>query len=137
MTPSTTSVDAQYEVVKVTHGKSFMHSPSGATPVGGALESIALTGNPPSTEKFSSVIRVKCPQKMNAPIDVVVLDPRGDTFMSAQGELNFRAAKQELVDWTVDWESTPARGGGNFQVLIRIGGQVMGTWPLKVEAAAK
>jgi hypothetical protein len=42
--------------------------------------------------------------------------------------------KQDEVDYMVDWDPTPTRAGGDFKVLIRIGGQVMGTWPLKVVA---
>jgi hypothetical protein len=78
------------------------------------------------------VVRVKSPQKANASIDVVILDPRGDTTMSASGQLNFRGQNQTEADWTVEWDPTPCRAGGNYQVMVRIAGQVLGTWPLKV-----
>ncbi|MBI3182259.1 MAG: hypothetical protein HYZ28_08965 [Myxococcales bacterium] len=136
-TPTTTSIDAKYEVVRLQHGRSFMRSASGATPMGGALESIALTGNPPTSERFTTVVRVKCPQRLNSSIELAVLDPRGDTAMTATGEVNFRGTKQDEVDYTVEWDPTPMRSGGDFQVLVRIGGQVMGTWPLKVVEGKK
>jgi hypothetical protein len=130
--PTTTAANATYQIVRVMHGRAFNRSAGGATPVGGALETIALSGNPPSTEKFGTIVRVKSPQRTNAPIDVVILDPRGDTTMSHSGELNFRGTKQDEVDYSVEWDPTPQRSGGAFQVMVRIGGQVMGTWPLKV-----
>ena len=63
-----------------------MRTPEGAksaTP----YEQVATDGNPPTTEKFSTVVRVKATQKTNASIDVVILDPRGDTLMEAGREI--------------------------------------------------
>ena len=62
---------------------------------------------------------------------VMVLDPRGDTVMDASGQLTF---KNDETDWTVDWEPTGIRTAGEFQVLVRIGGNPLGTFPIKVEA---
>ncbi len=132
---TTTASNATYTVLRVLHGKQFTRSASGATP-SGSIEPISLSGTPPSTPKFTTVVRVKSPQRVNSSIDVVILDPRGDTAMTASGEVNFRGTKQDEVDYTVDWDPTPQRAGGQFQVMVRIGGQVMGTWPLKVEDAA-
>jgi len=52
--------------------------------------------------------------------------------MAASGELSFRTVKGDEVDYLVDWDPVPLRGGGDFQVLIKVAGQPMGTWPLKV-----
>jgi len=52
--------------------------------------------------------------------------------MTSSGELNFRRAKGDEVEYPVEWAPTPWPKGGNFSLLIRIGGQAMGTWPLKV-----
>ena len=133
MQPSVTATSTSYEIVKVQHARSFARTPSGAAPMGGALASIALAGDPPMLEKFTTIVRVKCAQRMGAPIDVVVLDPRSDTVMSASGNLSFRGVTQDEVDYTVEWEATPARSAGDFQVLIKIASQPMGTFPLKVE----
>ncbi len=129
--PSMTAASTQYAVVKVQHAKAFVRSGGGASAVGGALDSIALVGYPPSTPKFTTVVRVKCARRANAPIEVVVLDPRGDTSMSASGELNFRGTKGDEADYAVDWDPTPLRGGGTYQVLIRIAGEALGPFPLK------
>lgn len=135
--PTVTAGNATYSVVRVLHGRSFMRTAAGATPVGGALEAIPLVGNPPSTEKFTTVIRVKSPQRVNVPIDVLILDPRGDTAMTATGDVNFRGQSGDEVDYTIDWEKTPTRAGGQFQVMVKLNGQVMGTWPLKVGVEPK
>jgi hypothetical protein len=123
---------ASYTVLKVQHGRSFLRSPTGATPAGGGLQEITLSGVPPSTEKFTTVVRVKCAQKANTSIDLVLLDPRGDTVMSSSGELNYRGTKSDELDYSIDWTPTPWPSGGEFKMLVRIGGQAMGTWPVKV-----
>ena len=129
---TTTTSNAEYSVVRVIHGKTFLRTAEGAksaTP----YEAVPTEGNPPTTEKFSTVVRVKCTQKTNAPIDVVILDPRNDTLMQASGEIYFRGQKEMEVDYTVDWERTQLpRGTGAYQVLIRVAGAPMGTFPLKI-----
>lgn len=130
--PTTPSASAEYTVVRVIHGKSFLRTAEGAkaaTP----FEQVPTEGNPPTTEKFSTVIRVRCTQKTNAPIDVVILDPRNDTLMEASGEIFFRGQKEMEVDYTVDWERTQLpRGPGAYQVLVRVAGAPLGTFPLKI-----
>jgi len=121
-----------YSVTKIQHAKSFLLSRLGPLPTGGAIDRVHLEGKPPSFEKFSTAVRVKSPQKVNAMIEVLVLDPRGDVAMSAAGELRFRGAKGDEVDYVVDWDAVPCRWAGDFLVAVRVGGQPMGTWPLKV-----
>lgn len=131
--PTTSTTEAQYTVVSVVHGKSFMRTATGARP-SKPYEQVATDGNPPMTEKFSTVVRVRCASKINASIDVVILDPRSDTLMEASGELLFTSQKDPELDWTVDWERTALlRGPGAYQVLIRIAGQPWkNTFPLKM-----
>jgi hypothetical protein len=114
------------------HAKSFLSSPEGAKPTG-PLEQVTLTNR--TTEKFSSVVRVKDPAKRNARIEVAVLDMVGDTVMEASGELYFRGGDE--TEWTVDWDPTGVRGPGTFQVLVRVGGQPLGTFPLKFAEAPR
>ena len=52
--------------------------------------------------------------------------------MSAAGELRFRGTKGDEVDYVVDWDAVPCRWAGDFLVAVRVAGQPMGTWPLKV-----
>lgn len=130
--PTTTATSAEYSVVRVLHGRSFTRTPEGAKP-SAPFEQVPTDGNPPTTEKFSTVVRVRCTQKTNAPIDVVILDPRNDTLMQASGEIFFRGQKEMEVDYTVDWERTQLpRGTGAYQVLVRVAGAPMGTFPLKI-----
>ncbi len=130
--PTTTATSAEYSVVRVLHGKSFTRTAEGAKPAA-PFDAVPTEGNPPTTEKFSTVIRVRCTQKTNAPIDVVILDPRSDTLMEASGEIFFRGQKEMEVDYTVDWERTQLpRGAGAYQVLVRVAGAPLGTFPLKI-----
>lgn len=130
--PTTTATSAEYSVVRVVHGKAFLRTPEGAKP-SAPFDQVPTEGNPPTTEKFSTVIRVKRTQKTNAPIDVVILDPRNDTLMEASGEIFFRGQKEMEVDYTVDWERTQLpRGPGAYQVLVRVAGAPLGTFPLKI-----
>ncbi len=84
------------------------------------------------TERFTTAVRLKSPQRASAPIELALLDPRGDTALSASGEVSFKTVKGDEVDYLVDWDPVPLRAGGDFQLLIRIAGQPMGTWPLKI-----
>lgn len=130
--PKATPAHAEYTVVRVVHGKGFLRTPDGAKP-SAPYDSVATDGDPPTTEKFSSVVRVKCTQKVNAPIELAVLDARGDTLMEAKGEIVFRGVKESEVDYTVDWDRTQLiRGPGDYQVLVRVAGTPLGTFPLKI-----
>lgn len=128
--PTVTSGQATYTIVSVQHGKGFVRSPTGSKP-SAPFPAVTAAGTPLMTEKFSTVVRVKAPDKKSTSIEVAVLDPRGDTVMDASGTLTF---KNDETDWTVDWETTGVRSAGDFQVLVRIGGNPLGTFPLKIEA---
>ena len=128
----TTDESPTYAVSNLVHAKSFLQSRRTALPMGGALNRISLGGKPPSTEKFATAVRVKASRKENAAIEVLVLDPRGEVAMSASGELRFRQAKRDELDYIVEWDSVPCRWTGDFLVAVRVGGKPMGTWPLKV-----
>ncbi len=128
-----TQSQTPYTLVRVVNGKAFMRGPQGAQP-STPFPAVNASGDPLMMEKFSSVVRVKCPTKKSAPIEVAVLDPRGDTIMEASGVLRFTGGDE--AEWTVDWESTGIRRGGDFQVLVRVAGQPLGTAPLKVAEAA-
>jgi hypothetical protein len=130
--PTVTPNTAGYSVVRVLHGTQFVRSANGATPVGGAMDEIVVSGNPPSTPKFTTVVRVRCKQRVSAPIEVALLDPRGDIAMNAIGEVSFRGVTQDEVDYTVDWDPTPTRAGGAFQIVVKVAGEPMGTWPIKL-----
>lgn len=128
---TTTLTDASYAVVRLAHGKGFIRAPEGAKP-SAPFEAITASGSPLTTEKFSTVVRVKCAAKVNAPIELVVVDERGDTVMEASGELFFRGSKQDEIDYQVDWDPTGLRRVGEHKMLVRVAGQPLGSWPLKV-----
>jgi hypothetical protein len=131
--PTATRAEEGYSVVRVVHGKAFMRGPDGAKP-STPFPQVTVAGNPLTTEKFSSVVRVKSPAKRNTSIEVAILDQRGDTVMEASGELRFGNGVE--TEWQVDWEPTGIRNPGEFQVLVRLGGNPMGTFPLKLATVA-
>lgn len=133
--PSSARADESYTVVKVQHARSFLRSPDGAKPTA-PFSQVNLVGPPPLTsEKFSSIIRVKSPAKRSAHIEVAILDTRGDTLMEADGELSFRTSDE--TEWSVDWSPTTMRTAGEFQVLVRIAGNPIGTYPIKFAETPK
>ena len=127
--------ETHFSVVKIEHAKSFRSSTSGNLPVGSALAAISLSGSPPSTERFSTLVRVKSHDKVPAPIRVAILDPSGNPAMSADGQLSFRGVKGDEVEYLVEWDPTPCRAGGAYQVAVRVAGQELGFWPLRVMEA--
>jgi hypothetical protein len=131
--PKVTTSDVEYTVLKVEHASAFARSAEGARPVGGPLPAVMLAGDPPTTQPFTTLVKIKATQKVNASIELVVLDPRGDTALSGGGELAFRNGKSDELEYLIDWAPVARPSGGNYQLLIRIAGQPMGTWPLKVE----
>ena len=129
-----TPAGATYSVVKVMHGKSFSRTAAGAQPTG-PFDGVKLAGAPPVSEKFTTIVRVKCPQKVNTSIDVAILDARGETLMEVSGgQLNFKGLKDDEVDYTVDWDPTTMNGAGEYQALVRVGGNPMGSTPIKMLA---
>lgn len=132
--PSVTPAGATYSVVKVMHGKSFSRTAAGAQPTA-PFDGVKLAGDPPVSEKFTTIVRVKCPQKVNTSIDVAILDARGETVMEVSGgQLNFKGLKDDEVDYTVDWDPTTMNGAGEYQALVRVGGNPMGSTPIKMLA---
>jgi hypothetical protein len=129
--PTVTSAGAAYSVVKIQHARAFARTATGSVPMG-ALEAIPLSGKPLSTEKFTTVVRIKSPQRASASIDLNVVDSRGDLLMSSSGQLTFRGTKGDEVDYAIDWDPTPCRAGGDFEVQVRVGGQALGSYPLKL-----
>jgi hypothetical protein len=128
---STQATDLSYEVVRVAHAKSFMHGPNGATP-SPALDAIPAGGNPFMTEKFTTVVRVKCAQRVSASIELAFLDGRMNEIMTGGGTLYFRNQKEDESDYTLDWDPTPVRGPGDYTLNVKVGGNVVGTFPVKI-----
>src|SRR5712692_8558203 len=95
--PTVSTFPATHGVVKIQHARSFLQARVGPLPIGGTLTSVNLSGNPLRTEKFSTAIRVKSPQRVNAVIQVAIVDFRGDTVMSSAGQLRFRGVKTDEV----------------------------------------
>ena len=126
----------KYEVLGIGHARSFTSSAKGLAPVGGMLRSIELSGDPLSTPRFTTVVRVRSSQKGEAPIEVAILDPAGDTALSGSGAVRFKSAGSHQ-DWQIEWDPTPRVRGGTYKVLVRVGGKPMGTWSLEVTSEKK
>ncbi len=121
--------DVSWTVVKVQHGKNFMRGPGGA--VASPYEVVG-SGNPFTTEKFTTVVRVKCPQKVDATIELAVLDGRDNSIMEGSGRIYFRGEKTDEADYALDWDATPFRGPGEYRLLVKIAGNVVGTFPFRI-----
>jgi hypothetical protein len=124
--PELRRVDERFEVLGVEHAQGARR----------ALTEVGVSGTPPRTEPFRTRVRVRSAARRTAPIDVVVLDARGDTVMSASGTLSLSGLKGDVAEYTVDWDPSPCRGPGAYSVLVRVAGQPLGTWPLPVVARA-
>jgi hypothetical protein len=122
--------DVSWSVVKIQHAKSFMRGPNGA--VATAPYEVTGGGSPFTTEKFTTVVRIKCPQKANASIELAVLDGRGNSMMEGSGTVYFRGEKTDESDYTLDWDPTPFRGPGDYSLLVKVAGNVLGTYPFKI-----
>lgn len=134
----TAAKSPSYEVLEIAHAAGFTAGPNGPQPLGTYMKAVDLKGKPLSTERFSTLVTIRSEQKQGAPIDVAVLDTRGDTVLSATGEFSFvdqqgDPAKGYTTRYQIDWEPSPVRGPGAYKVLVRIGGRPMGTWPLVVQ----
>jgi hypothetical protein len=122
--PAVKSGAERFEVLGVEHSRGAQR----------ALSEVGVGGSPPRTEPFTTRVRVRSAARRTAPIDVVVLDARGDTVMSAAGTLSLTGLKGDVAEYTVDWDASSCRGPGAYSVLVRVAGQPLGTWPLQVVA---
>jgi hypothetical protein len=122
------SLATHYTVIKVDYARSFAQRENGTVSLN-PLTTIPVTGDPAETEKFSSRIRVQCPDGIGAPIELTFVDSRGDTALSSNGYVHFRPGAKE-TDYLVDWDPTRVRGEGKYTLQIRLAGQSMGSWPV-------
>lgn len=121
----------RYSVVKVEHARAFRETGPGLATAAQPLQSVELSGSPLTTERFATLVRVKSTQKLGAPIQVAILDPRGEVALSSSGELSFRGLKGDEANYLVDWDPTPCRTGGDYRLTVRVSGEDLGSWPLK------
>jgi hypothetical protein len=121
---------ARYEVVELVHAAGFSHGPGGPRPMGPPLTAVSLAGRPALTSAFSTLLRVRSTARVGAPVEVVVLDARGETVLRSSGTLVFSGS--DVTHFLVDWEPTPLERGGPHQVLVRVAGEPLGTWPLEI-----
>jgi hypothetical protein len=109
---------------------SAMHSKVGAKGV--ALTAVPVSGAPPTTERFATLVRVKCPTRRATSIEVSFVDARGEPVMEASGSVGFRGGDES--DWSVDWEPSTVRGPGDYALQIKLGGVALEPVPVKFEA---
>jgi hypothetical protein len=121
----------RYSVVKVEHARAFRETGPGLATAAEPLQSVELSGSPLTTKRFATLVRVKSAQRLGAPIQVAILDPRGEVALSSTGELSFRGLKGDEANYLVDWAPTPCRTGGDYRLTVRVSGEDLGSWPLK------
>jgi hypothetical protein len=128
--------DESYTVIQIVHGKAFTRTPEGSK-ASAPFTQVTVSGNPLVTEKFSTVVRVKSPTRRNTRVSLAILDPRGETLMDASGELGFAKTGGDEAEWSVDWDSSPVRAAGDYQLQVSVGGAVLGTFPIKFAETTK
>jgi hypothetical protein len=131
--PRSASPGAEFTIVRVQHALLFIRAADGARPVA-PLTAVPVRNR--RSDKFTTVVRVKHPDRPGARIDVELVDPRGETLLSASGELAFRGPSDE-TEWSVDWDPATVLVLGECQVTVRIGGTPMGAYPIKFAEAPK
>jgi hypothetical protein len=129
VTPTQPAGELSWSVVKVQHGKAFKGTPQGSV-VAAAYE-VGGNGDPFTTEQFTTVVRIKCAQRRSAPIELAVLDSRGNTAMEGSGTVQFRT-KSDESDYTLVWDPTPLRGPGDYTFTVKVNGSVIGSYPMKI-----
>jgi hypothetical protein len=120
-------------VVSVTHGREITRTAKGAAPKQ-ALEAVMLDGRPPTTERFSTAVRVRSVPRVDLLIEVSVIDPWGKSVMWNEGTVAFRGTTREEQDYVVDWSPTTLRAGGKYSVEVKLDRRTVGTWPLDIKA---
>jgi hypothetical protein len=99
------------------------------------LSQVAVSGNPLTTEAFSTAVRVRSPSRRSSSVELTVLDSRETTVMEARGLLVFRNSDE--AEWAVDWAPTAVRAAGEFRVQVSVGGTVLATEPIKFAETTK
>jgi len=131
MREPSTGAGPRYSVVKIEHARAFRETAPGLATAAEPLQSVELSGNPLTTERFATLVRVKSPRKLGASIQVAILDPRGEVALTSSGELSFRGLKGDETNYLVEWDPTPCRTGGDYHLTVRVSGEELGSWPLK------
>jgi hypothetical protein len=120
-------------VTSVAHGREILRTAKGAEPKQ-VLEVVMLEGRPPTTERFSTAVRVRSVPRVDLLIEVAVIDPWGKTVMWNEGTVSFRGSTHPEQDHVVDWSPTSLRAGGRYTVEIKLDRRSVGTWPLELRA---
>lgn len=118
-------------VVRVTHGREIVRTATGAEPKQ-ALEAVTLDGRPPTTERFSTAVRVRSVPRVDLLLEISVVDPWGKSVMWNEGTVSFRGSTREEQDYVVDWNPTSLRAGGRYMVEVKLDRRTVGSWPLEI-----
>lgn len=132
--PQVVELDVKYEVKTLAHALDFNRTAKGHAPTGSLLRSIALTGSPLTTQQFATFVRVRATREGDAPIEIEIGDPTSrEAPMTGRGSLSFKGTPAD-GDWVIVWDPTPRLKGGTYQVVVRVAGQRLGSWPLEFVA---
>lgn len=126
------STEHCYTVVSITHGRSFKRGPGGTQP-DKPYPAVLITGNPPYSDRFSSIVKVKCPARRGGSIEVEIEDAQGNMVMNGSGQIAFK--NQDETEWQIDWSDTPMRNEGEFKFVLRIAGNLIGSFPILFKKA--
>lgn len=131
--PSKPKPPPQYSIVQVAHVRKKTMAPAGKL-VDAGLQEVTLSGNPLMSEPFTSIIKIRCPERMGASVEVSITDERGNVAMSSIGRVYFRDNKRDEVDYPVEWEPSPFQKAGNYFLVVHISDQQLGSWPIQFVA---
>lgn len=122
-----------YAIEAVKHAKSFRVGREGACEPQGAIESFKVPTFPATVEAFETCLRLKASSGVVASIEARILDPQGKEVASAGGEVSF-ARKSNTIDYVISWIGFPARSGGQYKMVVRVGGETSRELTLPVGA---
>jgi hypothetical protein len=128
-TPTADVPKREYEVVKVTHAQSFESRGDSYVPRK-EVSGFDVVNLPMVLPAFSSLVRVKSPQMVGAPIELRITDPQGHEMLSSSGTLVFSG--HPTTDFVVDWSPIKVVKSGDYEVEVTVDGKVVSKTQLPI-----
>jgi hypothetical protein len=128
-TPTADVPKRAYEVVKVIHAQSFETRGDSYAPRK-EVTGFDVVNLPMILPAFSSLIRVKSPQMVGAPIELRITDPDGRDLLSSGGTLVFSG--HPTTDFVVDWSPIKVVKSGDYAVEVKVDGNVISKTQLPI-----
>jgi hypothetical protein len=128
-TPTADVPKREYEVVKVSHAQSFEARGDSYIPRK-EVNGFDVVNLPMVLPAFSTLVRVRSPQQVGAPIELRIVDPQGREVLSSSGTLVFGG--QPTSDYVVDWSPIKIERSGDYVVEVKVDGKPISKSPLPI-----